>query len=74
MNGTDGKNGTDGALFIFGVPDKLRPLPEGWRYEAAADEFLRAFSPGGREWYVTSKGVTRTDDTTGEIEMILWQS
>ena len=23
--------------FVFGIPDRLRPLPEGWRYESARD-------------------------------------
>jgi hypothetical protein len=45
-----------GTPFIFGVPDPLPQVPEGWVISTAENEFLQATDHRGRTWYLTADG------------------
>jgi hypothetical protein len=66
MKAETGMKAQDLGLFIFGVPETLRRLPEGWKYVASPEDFLRAFSPDGREWMVTERAVVHFKSATPE--------
>lgn len=45
-----------GKPFIFGVPDPLPEVPEGWVISTDPEEFLQATDHQGRTWYLTADG------------------
>lgn len=45
--------------FLFGIVESKPTLPEGFEFVEAADSFLMATGPDGREWFVQEKRLVR---------------
>lgn len=60
-----------GTPFIFGVPDPLPTVPEGWIISADREEFLQATDYQGRTWYLTADGFVMRVFPQGENQQDL---